>query len=389
MTVAAAAIALVCVALAMLRRREARRWRRALDTRTDAVRRSGVRSTRRLLSAARGSGNDVLRWLDRELRVGCSADAVLVLAPSGEELHARYRSGDRTAHFDGLRLRLDDARLPAAAARERHRVVAPSGGDSLLPTDRFAVAVPLIDGARLLAVAYASSIRDGSSDDVEAAMQAAERAAPAYAIALEREADRADAAYDQLTGLLTPRAFRRRLQDEIARNSAAGRNASLCLWFVDTDAFKSINDTLGHAAGDAVLRTMASLLEAQLVAHVDVAGRNGGDEFCALLHDGKARGLARAQAFCDAVRAHDYGIPARMTASVGVAVFPYDAAEPARLLECADAAMYHAKRSGRDRVAYACDDGTFACAGAKAASPPPRSSRRWGLGEYSTRPSSP
>jgi diguanylate cyclase (GGDEF)-like protein len=388
MTVAAA-IAFVCMMFAVLRRRDERRWRRALDGQSGAERRSWLRSTCRLLSAARGTGNDVLRWLDRELRVGCGADAVLVLAPSGEELHARYHSGDRMAHFHGLRLRLDDARLPAAAARERHRVVAPSGGDSLLPTDRFAVAVPLLDGARLLAVAYASSIRDGRPDDVEAVVQAAEHAAPAYAIALEREADRVDAAYDQLTGLLTPRAFRRRLQEEIVRGSVAGRNASLCLWFVDTDAFKTINDTLGHAAGDAVLRTMASLLEAQLVAHVEVAGRNGGDEFCALLHDGKARGLARAQAFCDAVRAHDFGIPARVTASVGVAVFPYDAAEPARLLECADAAMYHAKRSGRDRVAYACDNGTFACAGAEAASRPSRSSRRWGPGEYSTRPSSP
>lgn len=319
--------------------------------------------------------------------MGCGADAVLVLAPSGDELHARYCSGDRTAHFETLRLRLDDPRIPAVAAMQRHRIVAPDGGDALLPTDRFAVALPLIDASRLLAVAYASSVREGCAQDADTAMQAAERAAAAYAIALEREADRADAAYDGLTGLLTPRAFRRRLHEEIARSSASGRNAPVCLWFVDTDGFKAVNDSLGHAAGDAVLRAMASLLEAQLTPHVDVGARNGGDEFCALVRGGKARGIARAQAFCDAVRAHDFGNPAKVTASIGIAVFPYDAGESARLLECADAAMYHAKRNGRDRVAYACDDGTFACVGAEAASPPSRTSRRWRPGECSTQPS--
>jgi diguanylate cyclase (GGDEF)-like protein len=181
-----------------------------------------------------------------------------------------------------------------------------------------------------------------------------------YAIALERELARADATYDGLTGLLTPRALRNRLRDEIAR-ARFGAAAVLTLWFIDTDRFKSVNDTLGHAAGDAVLQGMAELLRSQGVPEVDVAGRNGGDEFCALVHDAqKTVAIERAQAFCEAVRRHDFGIPMQITASVGVASFPHDARDANELLEVADAAMYHSKRTGRDRVSFAVNGATFA-----------------------------
>ncbi|HTC29161.1 MAG TPA: GGDEF domain-containing protein, partial [Candidatus Acidoferrum sp.] len=171
---------------------------------------------------------------------------------------------------------------------------------------------------------------------------------------------RADATYDGLTGLLTPRAFRTRLRDEIA-SARFGAHKVLTLWFVDTDRFKAVNDTHGHAAGDAVLQAMAELLRAQGVPEVDVAGRNGGDEFCALIHDAqKTVAIERAQSFCEAVRRHEFGVPLRITASVGVASFPHDARDANELLEVADAAMYHSKRTGRDRVSFAVNGTTFA-----------------------------
>jgi diguanylate cyclase (GGDEF)-like protein len=68
----------------------------------------------------------------------------------------------------------------------------------------------------------------------------------------------------------------------------------------------------------------------------------------------------RAQRFCVAVRESDLGVEIPITASVGVAAYPYDAAEASELLEIADAAMYHSKRAGRDRVSFAVDRGTFA-----------------------------
>jgi diguanylate cyclase (GGDEF)-like protein len=106
---------------------------------------------------------------------------------------------------------------------------------------------------------------------------------------------------------------------------------------------------------------MAGLLEASLVPDLDAAARNGGDEFCALIRGAsKSAAIERARRYCEAVRSHDFGIPVRVTASVGVATFPYDAATSSELLEVADAAMYHSKREGRDRVSFALERGRYA-----------------------------
>src|SRR5262249_7162674 len=118
--------------------------------------------------------------------------------------------------------------------------------------------------------------------------------------------------------------------------------------------------TYGHAAGDVVLQTMARLLRLHTVADVDAAARNGGDEFCAIIHDTqKTLAIERAQEFCNAVRMTDFGIPLQVTASIGVASFPYDAADANELLEVADAAMYNSKRTGRNRVSFAVNGTQF------------------------------
>ena len=122
-----------------------------------------------------------------------------------------------------------------------------------------------------------------------------------------------------------------------------------------------MNDTLGHRAGDMVLQRMAALLRESMVTGVDIPGRNGGDEFCAIVRGGhKVAALMRAHRFCLAVRESDLGVKMPITASVGVAAYPYDATEASELLEIADAAMYHSKRAGRDRVSFAVDRATFA-----------------------------
>ncbi len=165
----------------------------------------------------------------------------------------------------------------------------------------------------------------------------------------------AEATHDGLTGLIVPRAFRRLLSKEISR-AQQSRDACVALWFVDADGFKRINDRYGHRVGDAVLVGLSLLLRAHLRCELDVAARHGGDEFCAMLRGAsKSSAIGRAQQFCDAVRAHDFGLPTRVTVSVGVATFPDDAANANALLEAADAAMYRGKRSGGDRVSFAAE----------------------------------
>jgi diguanylate cyclase len=150
------------------------------------------------------------------------------------------------------------------------------------------------------------------------------------------------------------------LQDELAI-ARLSRNASLGLWFIDTDHFKRVNDTFGHAAGDIVLQRMAGLLREHMVPQLDLPARNGGDEFCAIVRNvHKVSAIERGHRFCAAVRESNFGVDVPITASIGVAAYPYDAAGASELLEVADAAMYHSKRAGRDRVSFSVDGSSFA-----------------------------
>jgi diguanylate cyclase (GGDEF)-like protein len=318
-----------------------------------------LEAMRDMIEASRISSTEVIRRLvdvirTREPRL----DTIMVFEPQGEELVCVCADGSRAQYFERLRLRRDAREfLPSRAAIDGHRAVGADG--VVVPTDRRALAVPMRDRVGLRAVIYASSGLAEPLEGEEAVISAIEYAGSAYGLALDWEATRSDATYDGLTGLLTPRAFRERLRDEVSRLRLRP-SPMLTLWFIDTDHFKNVNDTYGHAAGDAVLQGMARLMRAHTVTDVDAVGRNGGDEFCAIIHDAqKTIAIERAQEFCDSVRMNDFGIPLQITASVGVASFPYDAADANELLEVADAAMYHSKRNGRDRVSFAVNGTQF------------------------------
>jgi diguanylate cyclase (GGDEF)-like protein/excisionase family DNA binding protein len=159
-----------------------------------------------------------------------------------------------------------------------------------------------------------------------------------------------DAITDALTGLYNHRYLHERLSEELHRAREATQPLSVL--FCDIDHFKGYNDANGHSAGDAVLREVAHLIE-QSVRNVDVAGRYGGEEFVVLLVEtGRDAALAVAERIRQ--RIGDAGFSANgtpLTVSVGVAGYPEDAERREDLLDKADAAMYLAKRRGRDQVA--------------------------------------
>jgi diguanylate cyclase (GGDEF)-like protein len=336
----------------------------SVSSRLNAVlrRESDVLEAARVLTAAsRESTQAVLAALDRTLRVlDPSVDAVLIFIPDAEELACVYAAGSRTSHFLGMRIRRDDAAsMPARAATCGHRVELAADSRPIIPTDRAAIAVPMLASDGLAAVVYAASTSNCIAS-ADALVRAVAQAASPFALAAEREADRRTATYDGLTGLYAPRAFRTRLQAELAQ-ARLSRDAALALWFIDTDRFKQVNDTRGHAAGDVVLQRMAQLLREQMVADLDIPARNGGDEFCAIVRNvHKVSAIERAHRFCKAVRECDFHVDAPITASIGVAAYPYDSQDASELLEIADAAMYHSKRSGRDRVSFRVGAGAFA-----------------------------
>jgi diguanylate cyclase (GGDEF)-like protein len=170
---------------------------------------------------------------------------------------------------------------------------------------------------------------------------------------------------DPLTGLANRATFDRRLAEEIAR--ASRQSISLGLILFDVDYFKQINDTCGHLTGDAVLRMVAGCLRRHLREY-DVIARFGGDEFAAIC---SACGCKDIEAPIRRVQAAirtlsvPWGTKHRgITLSIGTAVVPDHRRQvtSAELIHAADACLYRAKASGRDRACSEELAGAVACA---------------------------
>jgi diguanylate cyclase (GGDEF)-like protein/PAS domain S-box-containing protein len=156
--------------------------------------------------------------------------------------------------------------------------------------------------------------------------------------------------HDTLTGLHNRGAFVERLEAELAHPGAPGIAALL---FMDLDHFKRINDSLGHLAGDALLRTVGTRI-AELLPPQGAAGRFGGDEFVVLLPGLPDRdaACALAQRLRNAVQAPVpfHGRALVVTPTIGIALFPDHGRDADSLLRHADAALYAGKAAGRDAV---------------------------------------
>jgi diguanylate cyclase (GGDEF)-like protein len=170
-----------------------------------------------------------------------------------------------------------------------------------------------------------------------------------YAIERKRAEERLTylAQYDQLTGLVNRTLFRDRLIHAMARSKRLQQPMGLML--LDLDRFKPVNDTLGHEAGDTILKAVAGRLK-ECVREVDTVARMGGDEFTIILEgfsqeDDVTRVAERitkslSEPFCLGTDHASIGV------SIGITVYPHDDQEIDDLLRHADAAMYRAKQRG-------------------------------------------
>jgi diguanylate cyclase (GGDEF)-like protein len=167
------------------------------------------------------------------------------------------------------------------------------------------------------------------------------------------EAER-HAKIDALTGVLNRRSLVERLDAACAR--ARARGLPISLLFIDLDHFKEINDSFGHQAGDACLSAIIPPIQAEL-RQSDVIGRYGGEEFVVILSSADtAAAHPIAQRILErvaSVRVPGYGEPIALTCSIGVATSDMLGVWGEHLIAKADAAVYQAKRSGRNRVEVA------------------------------------
>lgn len=170
-----------------------------------------------------------------------------------------------------------------------------------------------------------------------------------------RETLRDQSIRDPLTGLFNRRYLEETFERDLQR--AARNHSSLGVIMLDVDYFKSFNDTLGHEAGDAVLRELGGFL-ARCIRGADIACRYGGDEFVLILPDSPLEmSQRRAEELREGVAAlpvHFRGRPlGPTTVSLGVAAFPDHGLDKEALLRIADAALYRAKHEGRNRAVTA------------------------------------
>jgi len=181
------------------------------------------------------------------------------------------------------------------------------------------------------------------------------------------------AQYDFLTDLPNPVLLNDRMTQAIAL--ARRHKKQLAVLFIDLDDFKRINDTLGHAAGDKVLQSVALRLKA-CVRDSDTVSRRGGDEFVILLSEisrgeDAAHGADKLIAAVGAAHAAA-GQELLVTASIGISIYPQDGADAESLVKCADAAMYQAKTGGGNQYRFF---GQGTNPGAAGQRPPPNQNR--------------
>jgi diguanylate cyclase (GGDEF)-like protein/PAS domain S-box-containing protein len=160
---------------------------------------------------------------------------------------------------------------------------------------------------------------------------------------------------DHLTGLFNRRYLEETLERELQR--ATRKKLTLGIIMLDVDDFKQINDSHGHAAGDAILRELGAML-LKNVRKEDIPSRYGGDEFIIVLPDASQE-VTQKRAELLREKAHYIYIQAEgpelnpITLSLGIAIFPEDGSTSAGVLRTVDAALYRAKREGRNRVVLA------------------------------------
>jgi len=223
----------------------------------------------------------------------------------------------------------------------------------------YSLVLPVSVNEKLVAILILGFVNSPLLSDVDKvwARDYADRIAVAFSNASWEETLYYQAHYDVLTGLPNRQLLNDRLQQALLQ--AKREDSAIALLFIDLDRFKSVNDSLGHSLGDSLLKEVAERINHN-IREGDSAARMGGDEFIVVLPNitrdssTSTRVAMTAEKLLEciskplALEGHDI----RVTASIGIVLFPNDGVEVDKLIKNADAAMYHAKEKGKGNYQF-------------------------------------
>lgn len=330
-----------------------------------------------LLELAMQTRGDFAQSLSRLLRTSAQMlDAAMVSfwrrSADGRVLQCEAlfdRHADRfTREWVGVELRLADEPRYAARLDERQPVVIndtrnPVLAPRFVEDARWVAVRALLDAPVLLdgevkGLLCVHDIAPRSWDEDE--INFVSTVALMTALAIEA-AQRADAEgrieqlawYDSLTGLPNRNLLRETMRDLVM--TAANRRRRIAVMLIDLDRFKDVNDTLGHVVGDALIKSVAQVLR-ETVGSAGLVARLGGDEFVVLVNEFEHRQEVAllAARLAQSLHRTDFvpTVDTQVSASIGIALFPEHGREMSTLLKNADAAMYQAKRDGRNQFSF-------------------------------------
>lgn len=282
--------------------------------------------------------------------LSASTDQTFVLDPEGRFLYVNAATADLfdRPHYQIIGKTCFDLGFDFAASLQRNLLQVVSTGESY----RGEFSYTLGAGQQLEYILSPVLVKEADRPEMVEAVVGIARDITLRKAAEDQSWHQAN--FDILTDLPNRRLFMDRLQQDLRHAERA--KLSIAVMFIDLDGFKDVNDSMGHEAGDVLLRLVAQRIK-DCVRESDTVARMGGDEFTVALNEISAPEQVMAVAkkittdLCRPFSVLDTLV--QISASVGVATYPFDSLAPEDLVNIADQAMYEAKRAGRNQVALA------------------------------------